>query len=395
MDILVAGAGIGGLSAALALAKTGATVSIFERTRELRTAGAGIQLGPNATRILRDLNVFDGLQPLAFAPEAIRVRSARTGATLALMPLTDAETRWGAPYLVVHRADLQYALQQAVAEVPSISLTLDAGVTGFGTTGDGVRVSIKERGILRTLEGTALIGADGIHSTIRARLLGGSDTPRETGRTAWRTLIPAASLPDAFRAPETGLWLGADAHLVHYFVSGGRVLNVIAVSKDKADQAESDFWAASGDPQRIAARFARWPREVQELIAAAPHWTTYPLADRDPLPNWNAGPVALLGDAAHPVLPFLAQGGAMAIEDAVALGTALRKDQDPTIAFARYSQERVARATRVQMASRELGRVYHMRGVAGLARDAGLRLLGGARLINRYDWLYGFRAGEA
>lgn len=395
MHILVAGAGIGGLSAALALAKTGANVSVFERTRELRSAGAGIQLGPNATRILRDLGVLEALRPLAFAPTAIRVRSARSGETLALMPLTDAETRWGAPYLVVHRADLQYALQQAVAEVASISLTLDAGVTGFGTLDTGVRVSIKERGILRTVEGDALIGADGIHSTVRARLLGGPDTPRETGRTAWRALIPLASLPPAFQVSETGLWLGADAHVVHYLVSGGRVLNVVAISRDRADHPDSDFWAASGDAARIAARFARWPQSVRELIAAAPTWTTYPLADRDPLPAWNAGPVALLGDAAHPVLPFLAQGGAMAIEDAGALLTALKKDQDPTTAFAHYSQARVARATRVQFASRELGRVYHMRGLAGLARDAGLRLLGGARLINRYDWLYGFHAEGA
>jgi salicylate hydroxylase len=387
--ILIAGAGIGGLTAALALSRVGASVTIVEQTPALREVGAGLQLSPNATRILGRLGVLDAILTKAFRPEGIRVRSARSGAAIVVLPLKDAERRWGGPYLVIHRADLQKILHTAVVADPSIVLHLDTSLAGFGTMAKGVAVTVRQAGIIRALDGDALIGADGIRSTIRARLADGADAPSQTGRTAWRALVPAEKLDPAFRMPETGLWLGRHAHLVHYPIDGGRQINVVAIIGEAPVTDANDLWSAPGDPAVVRARFSGWHERARALIDAAPSWTTWPLFDRPALSAWNAGPVALLGDAAHPILPFLAQGSAQAIEDADALATAVAGTRDLPEALARYSAARQARAARVQDVSRQLGRIYHLAGPAALARDATMRLLGGTRLLDRYEWLYG------
>ena len=387
--VLVAGAGIGGLTAALALARVGATVTIFERAVRLEEVGAGLQLSPNATRILARLGVLDAVADRAFRPDGIRVRGARNGQPLAFMSLRDAEQRWGAPYLVIHRADLQATLQAAVAAEPAIALHLGTALAGFGIAATGVAATVKQGNITRAVEGDALIGADGIRSTVRARLVDGEDPPRETGRTAWRALVPAEAVDPMFRAHETGLWLGRDAHLVHYPLNRGRHINIVAITREPSGAAPADLWSAPGDAALIRAGFARWHTSARALIAAAPGWTTWPLSDRAPLAAWHAGPVALLGDAAHPILPFLAQGSAQAIEDAAALAEAFAATRDLPQAFANYSRARQARAAQVQETSRQLGRIYHLAGPAAAARNAGMRLLGGRRLLARYDWLYG------
>jgi salicylate hydroxylase len=388
--ILIAGAGIGGMTAALALARAGATVTILEQAPTLEAAGAGIQLSPNATRILDRLGVLGTLSSRAFEPDGVRVRGARAGRSIVFLPLRDAAGQWGSPYLVVLRSDLQEALRAAVSEEQDISLHLDTRLAGFGVTPDGVTATIKQRGVARAIEGDALIGADGIRSTVRARLVGDGDAPRETGRTAWRALVPADAVDPLFHARETGLWLGADAHLVHYPVGGGRWINVVAITRDSPGMEPSDLWSVPGEPAVLKARFGAWHATARSLIAAASSWTGWPLFDREPLTTWNAGPVALLGDAAHPVLPFLAQGSAQAIEDAAALADAFAGTRDISDAMARYSRARQGRAHRVQETSRQLGRIYHLAGPAASARDIGMRLIGGRRLIRRYDWLYGF-----
>ena len=399
--ILIAGAGIGGLTAALALARVGASVAILERAPALEEAGAGVQLSPNAGRILDRLGVLAGLERQAFAPDGIRVRAARSGRQLSFMPLEGARARWGAPYLVVHRADLQAALLAAVDGEAAVRLHLGTAVAGFGTasgnaaSGDaatGVTVTIKQGALTRAVSGDALIGADGVRSVIRARLVADADDrPLETGRTAWRTTVEAAALDTLFRAPETQLWLGPDAHLVHYPLRGGTHVNVVAIIREAA--ASSGGWSASGNAAVIGERFASWHRHARRLVEAAPQWTTWPLSDRRPLPSWNAGPVALLGDAAHPILPFLAQGAAQAIEDADALaGTVsgvVSGTRSMPDALARYSNARQARARRVQDTARSLGRIYHLAGPAALARDVAMAALGPHRLLTRYDWLYG------
>jgi len=340
--------------------------------------------------VLRDLGLIEAFRAVAVAPRGIRVRAARTAAELAFLPLDQAEARWGAPYLVAHRADLQGVLAEAVSREPSIALHLGVALAGFGATASGVSVTAKQGALTRAFQADALIGADGVRSSVRARLVQGtSDAPTETGRVAWRALVPAEGLDRIIAGADTGLWLGRDAHLVHYPTRGGAWVNVVAVLQEPAlDPAQEDIWATPGDDAVIAARFSRWHPAARRLVAAAPSWLRWPLFDRAPLAAWNAGPVALLGDAAHPVLPFLAQGAAQAIEDAAALAVALSRQGPIAARLAAYSLARQARALRVQEAARNLGRVYHLAGPAALARDIAMRALGPTRLLARYDWLY-------
>ena len=389
-QVLIAGAGIAGLTTALALAGVGIATTLLEQAPELAEIGAGLQLSPNATRILAGLGVLEALRREASRPSGVRVRNAR-GRTLSVLPLDDAERRWGSPYLVARRAAVQRVLHQAAQAEPAITLHLGTALAGFGTTPGGVAVTAKQGALARSFSADGLIGADGVRSTVRRRLVASdADRPRDTGRTAWRATVAAAGLDPRLRGGETGLWLGRDAHLVHYAL--GDAVNVVAVTRDGTADAPGDPWARPGDPGVIRERFARWHPAARALIAAAPVWTGWPLFERTPLTAWNAGPVALVGDAAHPILPFLAQGAAQAIEDAAALAGALAAARDVPAAFAAYSASRVARATRVQKASQDLGRIYHLAGPAAAARDAGMRLIGSRRLLDRYDWLYGGRA---
>ena len=384
---LIAGGGIGGLTAALALADIGISVDLFERAAAPSEIGAGLQLSPNACRHLRHLGVLEAVAKTAFQPRGIRVRNARTGATLSYLPLDDAERRWGAPYLVARRSDLQRVLHDAATSRLGITLHYGTAIAGFGTTATGVTVTTAQGALRRTLFGDALIGADGVRSAVRSRLIDGADPATETGRTAWRAVV-ATDDQSLASQQETGLWLGRDAHLVHYPLGDGR-LNVVAITRDRMAVDPEAIWSQPGDPALIERRFARWHRTPRALLAAAKEWTTWPLFDRAPLPSWNAGPVALLGDAAHPILPFLAQGAAQAIEDAIALADAVSSTPDPRQALARYSQVRSARVGQVQESARQLGRIYHLAGPMALARDASMKLLGPSRLLQRYDWLYG------
>lgn len=386
-SVLIAGAGIAGLASALALARIGIASTVLEQAPALAEIGAGLQLSPNATRILARLGLLEALERDTFRPSGIRVRDARDR-TLSFLPLDDAERRWGAPYLVARRAVLQRVLQEAASAEPAITVHLGTALAGFGTMPTGVTATAKHGALARSFTADILIGADGVRSTVRRKLVAAdSDLPRETGRTAWRTTVAAADLHPELRGKETGLWLGRDAHLVHYAL--GDAVNVVAITRDDPATASGELWARPGDAAAIRTRFSRWHPAARALIAAAPVWTGWPLFERTPLSAWNAGPVALVGDAAHPILPFLAQGAAQAIEDAAALAGALAATRDLPAALAGYSAARVARATRVQRSSQELGRVYHLAGPAAAARDVGMRLIGPRRLLERYDWLYG------
>lgn len=387
--VLIAGAGIGGLTAALALSRVGVASTVIERTAVLSEVGAGLQLSPNACRVLARYGLLDAVSAQATQPAAIRVRSGRTAHDLSILPLEDAAVRWGAPYLVIHRAALQRVLVDAVLADPSIELRLDTSLAGFGAASAGVSATVKHGRMARTLSADALIGADGVRSAVRARLAEGcADLPRETGRIAWRTMVPAANADPLFARPETGLWLGRDAHLVHYPLQGGRVVNVVAIMQGSAPTTDED-WAGSGDRRVIERRFIHWHPSVRRLIAEAESWTTWPLFDRAPLAAWNAGPIALLGDAAHPILPFFAQGAAQAIEDADALARSVAATRCLPDALSAYSRTRQPRVTRVQETARRLGRIYHLAGPAALARNATMHALGSHRLLARYDWLFG------
>jgi salicylate hydroxylase len=391
LHALIAGAGIGGLCTALCLARRGWRVSLYEKAKFLDETGAGLQVSPNASAILQKLGIIERLARFALCPKAITIRRARDGAILALMPLEDAERRWGAPYLVVHRADLQRALLDAAARAPGIRLMTDAAVNGIEQGAGSVSVAIRQGAVVLKVGGDCLIGADGVHSFVRQSL--GARSARFTRRTAWRALVEAARVPVAMHREETTLWLGRGAHLVHYPLRGGTVINVVAIVDEDFCCREESSWASPGDPSLLKPRFNGWDEAVRELLRAASDWRKLPLFDCRPIASWVSGRVTLVGDAAHPILPFLAQGAAQAIEDAGALGAALDQGNDIYAGLRTYQAMRQARATRVQKESRSQAAIYHFAGPAAFFRDATLRALSGPKMLARYDWLYA--AGNA
>src|SRR5947209_7246962 len=383
-SIIIAGAGIGGLTAALTLTRAGYRAVVLEQAARLEEAGAGIQLSPNATRVLFGLGLADRLRPLAVAPEAIRIIQGRSGRDIVRVPLgSAAEQRYGAPYWVIHRADLQAVLAMAIEQSPDVTLRLGARVEDFALHQHGITVQARGAEGMRDEQGIALIGADGLWSAVRTRL-GDRKQPTFAQRTAWRAVVPAALLPAEFRAPVTSLWLGRDAHLVHYPVKGGREVNIVAIIRD--DWREPG-WSAPGKPSELAPRFAGFAPAARALIALPERWQKWALFDRPARSVGAQGPVTLLGDAAHPMLPFLAQGGAMAIEDAAVLAQCLGRDDDPARALRAYESARQRRVARVQREARQNSWRYHLSGPLAFARDALLATLGGDRMLQRYDWL--------
>jgi salicylate hydroxylase len=388
--VIIVGAGIGGLTAALAIARRGFEVAVFDQAQRLEEVGAGIQLSPNASRILLALGLRDQLQRHVVTPEELRIIDARTARVLARAPLgAAAERRYGAPYWVIHRGDLQAVLVEAVHARPGIGLHLGARVEDFTLTETGVTISA--RSALGDFEhrGAALIGADGLWSNLR-RSLGDGREPRFAGHSAWRALAPAEAVVPELRTPAVNLWLGGGAHLVHYPVRGGSLVNVVAIIRDDWREAG---WSAPAERADILARYpaATWSATPRALLAAPPHWQKWALYDRAPLARWGTGAVTLLGDAAHPMLPYLAQGAAMAIEDAAVLAQRLAEARDnPAAAMRGYERQRRSRTARAQRAARRNGTIYQLGGPAASLRSLALTAVGGARLLTRYDWLYGW-----
>jgi salicylate hydroxylase len=388
--VLIAGGGIGGLAAAIALARGGFATTVLERSLFAEETGAGIQLGPNATRALRGLGVLEAVEPLAFRPEAIWLFDALSGRRLASVPLgTHAEDRYGAPYLTLHRADLHAGLLAVCQGLGAIELRSSFAVTAVEEHGTEILARAAQGG---EAWGSSLIGADGLWSTVR-KLIAPTARLHFAGATASRTLMPRAGLPPPFDAPIVGLWLGPRSHLVHYPVSGGKEVNLVAVADGGG---EGQGWNGSGDRATLLKSITRWSKDSKSLLERAEAWRRWSLYCLEALPRWSAGRIALLGDAAHPVLPFLAQGAALAIEDAVALAATLAMfPDDPPTAFRRYAALRRARAARVQGLSRRYGRLYHLRGPLRLARNLILQVRGERDALRRFDWLYGEHGSEA
>jgi salicylate hydroxylase len=392
--VIVAGAGIGGLTVALALAQRGFEITVLEAADRLEEVGAGLQLSPNAARVLIALGIAERLKAHVVVPEHLVVRNARSGRLLAQGSLGAASAqRYGAPYWVIHRGDLQAALCEAVAATPDITLRLGCKVESVRAEPDGVVISASHRSQPFSAQAQALIAADGLWSTLRQQL-GHRTAPRPAGQTAWRTLVAIEAAPRNVTLPAVNLWLGADAHLVHYPVKAGRMINVVAIVDDNWRE---PGWSTPGAPHELLDRFSakHWHASARDLLAAAERWQKWALFDCAPLASWGTtwgnGRVTLLGDAAHPMLPYLAQGAAMAIEDAAVLAACLDRSPDVPAALRTYEASRLPRTARVQRdASRNAG-VYHMSGGAAVLRSLALMAMGGERLISRYDWLYGWR----
>lgn len=411
--VVVAGAGIAGLATAIALARRGVEVEVIERAARLAEIGAGLQLSPNAVHALDRLGLREAVSAVAVAPEAVRIASVARGRPIARVPLGNgAARRHGAPYWLVARADLQAVLLAAAAAEPNIRLTLACPVTGLKEEPGGVRVATPAGEIVAR----ALVGADGVGSVVRTAIGGTAAVP--TGKVAFRATAPvdaAAAIGAVRLSDDAWIWLSPRAHLVHYPMHGGERLNLVAVAEATADErpnggtgnggtgngnggnGNSGEWNHAAAAEAVLSRFAGFPPAVRALLAAGEDWRRWPLSTVDPAGPWRRGRTVLIGDAAHAMVPFLAQGAAMAIEDAVVLADHLAgaRGDETGAALAAFERARRERVRRVCAAAAHNGDIYHLAGMAAAARDTALSLAPPRLLLAGFDWLYGWRPAAA
>ena len=385
-QVVVGGGGIGGLAAALACARQGVPVQLLERAAQLSEVGAGIQIGPNVTRILQAWGLGDALAQVAAFPKRLQARDAQTGQVLGSLRLAErSQTLYGAPYATIHRADLQNLLHDA-ALATGVPVRLGNAVQGWRETAEGLQINTADG---TCVQADALIGADGVWSAVRQQLLG-DEAARFTGHLAYRALVAQADLPAHLRSDEVTVWMGPRLHVVHYPVRSGQWLNVVAiVHGDKPAQA--DAWDSASHAQALMQALGAVNHDLHERLASVPAWRQWALHDRPPVsaPSQMAqGRVALLGDAAHPMLPFLAQGAGMAIEDALVLAQCLAQGTGsvPTRLQA-YAEQRWARNAQVQARAIRNGSIFHAQGLVAMGRNMSMRLMG-ERLMD-VPWLYG------
>lgn len=396
-QVLIAGAGVGGLAAALACSRAGGRVRVFERASAFGEVGAGIQLGPNVVKVLHGWGLDKALAQVAAFPAQLEVRSALTGEVLATLRLGDqAVQRYGAPYATLHRADLHQLLLNAVGAQTDAQLHLNIAVDGFTQTPQRVRLRARfssnaTQEAVHDAEGDALIGADGLWSGVREQLLG-DGAPRATGHLAYRALLPQHSLPAELRSQQISVWLGPRLHVVQYPVRGGEWLNVVVIVHGSAP-GDVQSWDHSSNAADLRKAFSGTCSPLHALMEAVPEWRLWVLHDRPPMGSADQqarGRVALLGDAAHPLRPYLAQGAAMALEDAWTLGRLAQEAQGGPINWPmllqRYARTRWARNARVQARSARNGTIFHAQGPLRWARNASMALLGEGLLDN--PWLY-------
>ena len=386
LRIAVIGAGIGGLSAALSLRRAGFSVDIYEQAEQLTEIGGGINMGPNAARILYRLGLGPGLDRDGVRPRSSHQRRWDDGRTLQqarLNPL--CEELYGAPHLTIHRADL---LAIIAAGFPAERIHLGHRLSGLADDASGVTARFDNGAQVRA---ELLVGADGIHSAVRAALFG-EEAPRFAGCVAYRGLVPAEKIAVLGLELGSQSWLGPGAHLVHYFVSGGRLLNFVGWTEH--DSWNREDWTDRATIARGLAAFAGWHPQVRRIIGAAETCFIWALFDRDPLQHWSVGHATLLGDACHPMYPFMAQGAAQAIEDGATLAACLAAGpDDPAASLRRYEELRLPRVTRLQAMSRANKTRYHLAdGPAQQARDAEWARAGD-RSPEALGWLFGFDAG--
>ena len=382
--ILISGGGIGGLITAYALARQGFPVRLFEQSPEFREVGAGIQLGPNIFRVLEKIGLKDAVLADAHRPPAQEMRDALTGKLIVRIPLEEAFfQRFGEPYAVTHRADIHGTFLKVCQNSNLVTLETSRRVDSFEDTGKGVTVTL-ENG--QKAEGRALIGCDGMWSKIRERIVG-DGKPRVSGHIAYRAVLKREDVPKDLWRPEVVLWAGPRTHLVHYPLRRGELYNLVAVFH--SDHYE-EGWNAEGSKDLLWQHFKGQCPEVLRMLERIETWRMWVLCDREPVKNWTQDRVTLLGDAAHPMLQYLAQGACMATEDAVLLAEKARAQPDDLLAaFNAYTQDRYLRTARVQIMARVYGDFYHARGVTAELRDI---TLSGRTPQQSYDgiaWLYG------
>src|SRR4051812_6066880 len=383
--ILIGGGGIGGLAAAYAIARQGVAVRVLEQAPEFKELGAGIQLGPNIFRALDKLGLKDAVLADAHQPPAMQMRSALTGDLVTRIPLDDPRflARFHYPYAVTHRADIHAAILKSCQASNLITLETQRTVESYEEDGDGVALALQSG---ERIKGRALVGCDGMWSKIRERIVG-DGKPRVSGHIAYRAVLKRDEVPEDLWGPDVVLWAGPRTHFVHYPLRRGELYNLVAVFHSDR---YVEGWNAEADAGELFTRFQGQRPEVLRMLERIETWRMWVLCDREPVKEWNKGHVALLGDAAHPMLQYLAQGAGMAVEDAVCLAEkAAENPDDMPAAFEAYVQERYLRTARVQIMARVYGDFYHARGPAAELRDQMLHPRTPEQSYEGMSWLYG------
>ena len=384
-QVVIAGGGIGGLAAALACARQGLPVQLIERAPQFSEVGAGIQIGPNVTRILQAWGLQGTLARVAAFPQRLQARDAQTGQVLGSVRLGErAQALYGAPYATIHRADL-HALLLDAAQAAGVQTALGQTVAGWTETPEGVLVQSASG---QTWQADALLGADGVWSAVRQQLL--ADAPaRFTGHLAFRGLVPQADLPSALRSDEVTVWMGPRLHVVHYPVQAGRALNVVAIVHGEKPANPND-WDHAGHANTLMQAVGHVGVDLRQRLEVVPAWRLWALHDRAPVSaasQMAQGRVALLGDAAHPMRPYLAQGAGMAIEDAQVLALCLANGAGGVAQrLQAYAEQRWARNAQVQDRAIRNGSIFHAQGLVAMGRNLSMRLMG-ERLMD-VPWLY-------
>jgi len=381
---LIAGAGIGGLAAALGLARKGRRSIVLEKAAQLGEIGAGIQLGPNAFHSFDQLGVGDAARAMAVYIDQLRLMDALTAEEITRIPLDEPfRRRFGNPYAVVHRGDLHGVFLRGCQAHELIEIRTSSEVVGYEQDGASVTARIVGGA---SVTGTALIGADGLWSNIR-RQLAKDGPPRVSGHTTYRSVIPTEDMPEDLRWNAATLWAGPKCHIVHYPLSGWKTFNLVVTFHNDAPE------PVAGKPvseEEVRAGFEHVHPKARDIISHGKNWKLWVLCDRDPIENWVDGRVALLGDAAHPMMQYFAQGACMALEDAVCLADQVANIDRVETALEQYRRQRVLRTARVQLQSRAIGdHIYHPAGAHARLRDAILRSKSAEQMYNDLAWLYG------
>lgn len=384
--VLIAGGGIGGLAAALALTRRGLAVKVLEQASQLGEIGAGIQLGPNAFTAFDALGVGPQARARAVYTDHMVMHDAVDGYRVGLIPTGEAfRARFGNPYAVIHRADVHKSLLEGVQAAPDVELLTSTAVQHVEQDAAGVTV-YDQHG--RAHRGAALIGADGVKSAVRKQYVG--DEARVSGHVVYRAVVDKADFPEDLRWNAASIWVGPNCHLVHYPLRGGEQYNVVVTFHSR----EVEEWSVrEGSKAEVQSYFQGISPQARQLIDLPKDWKRWATADREPIAQWTFGRTTLLGDAAHATLQYLAQGACMALEDAVTLGEALRvHDNDFAAAFDHYQRSRIARTARIVLSAREMGRIFHAQGVERLVRNDLWKGRTPERFYDAMEWLYGWKA---
>ena len=385
LPILIAGGGIGGLAAALALTRQGLRVKVLEQSPELGEIGAGIQLGPNAFAAFDALGVGAKARGRAVYTDEMVMHDALDESLVGRIPVGAAfRERFGNPYAVIHRADVHRCLLEGAEESDSIEVVTSTRVAAIEQDSHGVTV-IDDKGVRHP--GAALVGADGVKSAVRAQYVG--DPARVSGHVVYRAVVEKDDFPADLRWNAASIWVGPNCHLVHYPLRGGEQYNVVVTFHSRGKE---EWSVTEGSGEEVKSYFEGICPRARQLIELPKSWKRWATADRDPIAQWTFGRATLLGDAAHPTLQYLAQGACMALEDAVTLGEALRvHDNDFAPAFEHYQRSRIARTARVVLSAREMGRIFHASGVERLVRNELWKGRTPERFYDALEWLYGWR----